>query len=113
VVYDSLSGALKRGWGAYGIQLSEIDNAKSAPYDSAAPPSKQFRSVSCVRLSADGFVYVCDRISDRIQVFTKQGQFVKEFIVEPVTRGLGSTWALALSHDPSRDIYWWAMERMA
>ena len=29
LVYDSLSGAFKRGWGAYGIQLSEVDNAKS------------------------------------------------------------------------------------
>jgi hypothetical protein len=102
LVYDSLSGAFKRGWGAYGIQLSEVDNAKSAPYDPAAPPNKQFRSVSCVRLSADGFVYVCDRTSDRIQVFTKQGQFVKEFIVAPATRGIGSTWALAFSHDPQQ-----------
>lgn len=102
VVYDSLSGAFKRGWGAYGIQLGEVDNAKSAPYDPSASPSKQFRSVSCVRLSADGLLYVCDRTSDRIQVFTKQGQFVKEFIVAPGTRGLGSTWALAFSHDPQQ-----------
>ena len=39
----------------------------------------------CVRLSRDGFVYVCDRINNRIQVFRKNGTFVKEFIVEPQT----------------------------
>ena len=83
-----------------------------APSDPAAPPNKQFRSVSCVRLSADGFVYVCDRTSDRIQVFTKQGQFVKEFIVAPATRGIGSTWALAFSMIPNRSICWWATGRM-
>lgn len=27
VVYDSQTGVFKRGWGAYGIPLSEIDNS--------------------------------------------------------------------------------------
>jgi hypothetical protein len=35
--------------------------------------------VHCVRLSNDGLVYVWDRINDRIQVFRKDGSFVKEF----------------------------------
>jgi sugar lactone lactonase YvrE len=45
-------------------------------------------------------VYACDRTANRIQVFTKQGRFVKEFLVAPKTLGNGSTWALAFSHDP-------------
>jgi 6-phosphogluconolactonase (cycloisomerase 2 family) len=55
--------------------------------------------VHCARLSADGFVYVCDRRNDRIQVFTRQGQFVKEFLVHPTTLGNGSVWTIELSHD--------------
>ena len=48
--------------------------------------SKQFASpVHCVRVSNDGLVYVCDRANDRIQVFRKDGTFVKEFRVEPST----------------------------
>jgi DNA-binding beta-propeller fold protein YncE len=130
VVYDSDTGAFKRGWGAYGISLSEVTNAvqiggvgggrggaaaeedeaaagvtSSAagtipPYKAGEPPYKQFRSpVHCVRLSADGLVYVCDRLNDRIQIFTKQGKFVKEFYLRTSTLGAGSTWVLTFSHD--------------
>jgi len=34
--------------------------------------------VSCAAISKDGLVYVCDRQNDRIQVFQKDGKFVKE-----------------------------------
>src|SRR6266446_5808928 len=33
VVYDSNTGEFKRGWGPYGIPLSEINNSKLAAYD--------------------------------------------------------------------------------
>ena len=52
--------------------------------------------------SADGLVYVCDRRNDRIQVFTRQGKFVKEFLVHRETRGNGSVWTLSFSHDPQQ-----------
>jgi hypothetical protein len=103
IVYDMNTGAFKRGWGAYGIPLGEISNAEQAPYNPANPPAKQFLGpVHCLRISADGLVYVCDRTSDRIQVFTKQGKFVKEFLVSPKTLGNGSTWTLSFSHDPQQ-----------
>jgi NHL repeat len=104
VVYDSNTGAYKRGWGAYGIALSEVTNtiegiegdvpaAGSIPaYAPGDPPDKQFRSpVHCVRLSADGLVYVCDRHNNRVQVFTKQGRFLSEFFLRTNTLGNGST----------------------
>jgi hypothetical protein len=116
VVYDSNSGEFKRGWGAYGIPLSEIDNfveplydptkpqthPQQHPYDPLAPPSKQFRGPVSLGLSADGLLYACDRGNDRIQVFTKQGKFVKEFFVAPKTIGIGSAQAVAFSHDPKQ-----------
>ena len=41
----------------------------------------------CLRLSADGFIYVCDREADRIQVFDKLGNFVRNIAVsfEPLS----------------------------
>jgi hypothetical protein len=103
VVYDSMTGKFKRGWGAYGIPLSEVDNSRAAHYDPSAPPSKQFGGmVNDVRISNDGLVYVADRTDDRVQVFTKQGKFLKEFFVSPQTRNRGTVMTLAFSHDPAQ-----------
>ncbi len=103
VIYDSMTGAFKRGWGAYGMPLSEIQNGRLPPYNQADPPSKQFRGpINCVAISVDNLVYVCDRGNDRVQVFTKAGKFVKEFPVRPETLGTGSTWSVAFSHDPTQ-----------
>jgi DNA-binding beta-propeller fold protein YncE len=55
-----------------------------------------------VHISKDGLVYVCDRINDRIQIFTKEGKFVKEFILRPETLGNGSAYDLAFSHDAAQ-----------
>ncbi len=100
VVFDSNTGAFKRGWGAYGIPLSEIDNAAPPAYAAGAPVDKQFANpVHLVRISVDGLVYVCDRVNDRIQIFTKQGKFVKEFFVRSETLGIGSVWTISFSHD--------------
>jgi hypothetical protein len=103
VVYDSNTGVFKRGWGAYGIPLGEVDNSKLAPYDPTAAPARQFAGpIAAVRISVDGLVYVADRSADRIQVFTKAGKFVKEIFVSRETRGRGSTWKFALSQDPKQ-----------
>jgi hypothetical protein len=104
VIYDSNTGEFKRGWGAYGIPLSEIDNgAKQPKYDPSAAPSKQFRGLlDAIRISVDGLVYVADRTADRVQVFTKQGKFVQEIFVAPQTIGRGTAWTLAFSHDPKQ-----------
>jgi len=108
VVFDSESGAYKRQWGAYGEKPTA---AGGGPYDPNAAPSRQFRDVTCVEIAKDGMVYVCDRTSNRIQVFQKDGKFVKEGIVSKNTMGAtvtgqfgvvsswGSAWDIALSSD--------------
>ncbi|KQP23605.1 hypothetical protein ASF43_02465 [Pseudorhodoferax sp. Leaf267] len=99
IVFDATTGAYKRHWGAYG---SKPDDAKTT-YDPAAPPSKQFGSpVHCVRLARDGLVYVCDRQNNRIQVFRKSGEFVREFFLEKQTLQIGSVWDMVLSTDPQQ-----------
>ena len=96
-VYDSETGAFKRLWGAYGNPPNDVD---PGPYNPAAAADQQFRNpVHCVHISRDGLVYVCDRVNDRMQVFTKQGKFVKEFFVRPQTLGVGSVWQFAFSTD--------------
>jgi DNA-binding beta-propeller fold protein YncE len=99
VVFDANSGAYKRHWGAYGTRPDDGDIGE---YDPAAAPAKEFRTVHCVILSNDGLVYVCDRVNNRVQVFTRDGTFVKEAIFEPKTLRSGSVWDLALSSDPEQ-----------
>jgi DNA-binding beta-propeller fold protein YncE len=102
VVYDANTGAFKRGWGAYGMPLSEIENGPSPKHDPAAP-SKQFGGVmTSIDISNDGLVYVGDRSGDRVQIFTKEGKFVKEFLVHPQTLLQGSIWATMFSRDPKQ-----------
>ena len=53
----------------------------------------------CADLSADGMVYVCDRVNNRIQVFSKDGKFVKEVQYAKESLGDGSVWDVAFSKD--------------
>ncbi|MFZ3322392.1 MAG: hypothetical protein WA190_08480 [Usitatibacter sp.] len=100
IVFDSVTGAYKRHWGAYGNQPSDD---KQPAYNPKAAPSQQFSNpVHCVRISHDELVYVCDRANDRIQVFHKNGTFVKEFRISPETLQNGSVWDLVLSEDPAQ-----------
>ena len=56
----------------------------------------------CADLSNDGFLYVCDRVNDRIQVFRPDGTFVKEAFIAKNTRASGSVWDVAFSKDPQQ-----------
>jgi len=99
-VIDMDSGKIKRYWGAYG---NKPDDAPIGRYDPKAPLAQQFRTpVHCAELSVDNLVYVCDRPNDRIQVFTKEGKFVKEKQFFPETLSDGSVWDIAFSRDPKQ-----------
>ena len=108
VVFDADKGTYKRHWFAYGAKTS---SAAAGPYVPSDPPAKAFRDITCVAITRDGKVYVCDRSSNRIQVFQMDGTFVREAIVSKNTLGAtvtgqfgvvsshGSVWDLALSAD--------------
>lgn len=99
-VIDADTGAFKRYWGAYGRPPSDENIGR---YDPDAPPPQQFRTpVHCAELSNDGLVYVCDRPNDRIQVFRRDGTFVKEQFIARRTLGDGSVWDIAFSKDPQQ-----------
>jgi DNA-binding beta-propeller fold protein YncE len=98
IVYDADTGTYKRHWGAYG---NKPDDTPLGAYNPDAPPAQQFRNpVHCAELSNDGLLYVCDRSNDRIQVFKKDGTFVKEVFIARRTLGDGSVWDIAFSKDP-------------
>ncbi|MGB7257376.1 MAG: hypothetical protein WBD48_04800 [Pseudolabrys sp.] len=97
IVFDADTGAYKRHWGAYGKKPTD---EKLAAYNPNGPAPQQFANpVHCVRIAKDGLVYVCDRQNDRVQVFHKDGSFVKEFFVEKNTLLQGSMWWLAIWPD--------------
>ncbi len=120
IVFDATTGAYKRHWGAYGKRpddeyftragerlpspFSGAVQHENAPsqYDPDGPPPPQFRIVHVVRIANDGLVYVCDRTNDRIQVFRKDGTFVKEGFVAKRTLGSGSVWDIGFSTDPAQ-----------
>lgn len=100
IVYDADTGAYKRHWGAYGNRPDDTD---LGPYDPSAPPAQQFRNpVHCAELAHDGLLYVCDRANDRIQVFRRDGTFVKETFIEKNTLGDGSVFDITFSKDPEQ-----------
>jgi DNA-binding beta-propeller fold protein YncE len=103
LVLDASTGAYKRHWGAYGKPPSD---EKLPMYE---PKSPQFANpVHCVRLSKDGLVYVCDRANNRVQVFKKDGTFVKQFVFEEASRSSGSAFDLVFSNDPQQKYFYLA-----
>jgi len=119
IVFDAATGAYKRHWGAYGKKPDDSYFTQSgeklpSPFSGAvqqenkpsnydpAVASPQFRIVHAVRISRDGLVYVCDRTNDRVQVFRKDGSFVREGFVARKTFGSGSVWDIVFSSDPAQ-----------
>jgi hypothetical protein len=100
-VIDMTTGKIKRYWGAYGNKPDDTNLGRYNP--SATEPAKQFRNpVHCAEPAVDGNIYVCDRPNDRLQVFTKDGKFVKEVFVAKTTLGDGSVWDITFSKDPQQ-----------
>ena len=99
-VVDMDNGRLKRFWGAYGNVPSD---SNFGPYNPDVPLIPQFRTpVHCADPSNDGLVYVCDRRNNRLQVFRKNGTFVREVQIAPRTFGDGAIWDVAFSRDPQQ-----------
>jgi hypothetical protein len=99
-VVDVATGDLLRYWGAYG---NTPDDDADVTYTPGVPGPQQFRGpVHCAEPSNDGLVYVCDRGADRVQVFRKDGTYVREAVYNPATLNQGSTWDIAFSKDENQ-----------
>src|SRR5262245_10351396 len=121
LVYDMSTGAFKRGWGGHGMALSEVSNDPIPPYKwtgAPPPPERNFvPDMHFVEISRDRLVYVGERGQNRIEVFTTDGKWLKDFYVAPHTpaRGegcgglanpklppCGTTYKMAFSRDPQQ-----------
>jgi DNA-binding beta-propeller fold protein YncE len=83
LVFDVTTLAFKRGWGAYGKKLADISTDPADHQWVGTTPPKEFQSHLTVAVSRDGMVYAADRAAERVQAFTREGKFVKEFVVAP------------------------------
>jgi hypothetical protein len=81
LVFDLATLQFKRGWGAYGKKLADISTDPADRQWVGNAPPKEFQSHLTVAVSRDGFVYAADRAAERVQAFTREGTFVKEYVV--------------------------------
>jgi len=80
-VFDADSGAFKRMWGAFGNKPMDDDHCQvvtPASFSDPGPP--QLSIVHAIRVAKDGTVYVADREYRRVQMFTKDGKFLKQLV---------------------------------
>lgn len=102
IVVDANTGAYKRHWGAFG---KKPDDGPMPAFSRSGTPRQQFDTPHCVAMAKDGLVYLCDRGNQRIQVFQKNGTFVKDALITTklADGSMGGTpWDIALSTDPAQ-----------
>ena len=94
IVLDAETGAFKRMWGAFGNK--PVDLVRCPPWDvSASDDAPQFSIVHALRVSNDGTVYVADREYQRVQAFTTDGKYLRQYVHKTATFARN----LAFSHD--------------
>ena len=98
-VIDADSGKMKRFWGAYGRPPDDKGSAAQGAYDPTVTYQHYRGPVHCAKVSVDGLLYVCDRTSNRVQVFKTDGTFVREVYTQRDSRGDGTTWDVEFSTD--------------
>ena len=68
-------------WGAFGNKPVDDDHCEVVtPKTFSDPGPQQFSIVHAIRVAKDGTVYVADREYRRVQMFTKDGKFVKQLV---------------------------------
>jgi DNA-binding beta-propeller fold protein YncE len=86
IVFDANSGEFNRMWGAFGNQPRDLDNCPPPALSSVpdGPGPDQLSIVHAIRVSNDGRVYVADRENRRVQVFSRDGQFIQQIIRQDI-----------------------------
>jgi hypothetical protein len=100
VVFDAQTGKYKRHWGAYGKPPDDTLKFRRVRSSFRAGAAGFGNPVHAVLVSNDDLVYVGDRSNNRLQVFRKDGTFVKEtFIARNTLQAEGTVHAFATSPD--------------
>jgi DNA-binding beta-propeller fold protein YncE len=94
-VFDR-TGKFLRQWG----RQATVDETRRGE------PAAFAEVVHCIAMSAAGLLYVCDRQGDRIQVFDKSGDFLRNVWIRTGTPELpderGTVWAIDFSRDTAQ-----------
>jgi hypothetical protein len=78
-VFDANTGKFKRMWGAFGNKPADADSCAIISYKEFSEPGRpQFSVVHAIRVAKDGMVYVADRENRRVQMFDRNGKFIKQ-----------------------------------
>ena len=100
VAVFSAEGGFLRQWGRQGSE-AEARSGEPATFS---------KVVHCVKISNEGLVYVCDRQGNRIQVFERDGRFVRNIWVRPEGRRAtgvpdhrGTAWWVDFSPDAAQE----------
>jgi len=107
-VFNTNTGKFKRAWGAFGVTattgamttgfgaIPPLQATYPSYTYSAGKPTFHFLNPNhCVtRDPHTGLIWVCDRVNDRLQVFTPSGAYVGQCYFLQGTLGPGSVWDL-------------------
>jgi hypothetical protein len=108
VVFNATTGKFKRAWGAFGVTATQgamttgwgaipplAATYPAYTYSAGAPTYHFLNPVHCVTVDpVTRYVWVCDRVNDRLQVFTSAGAYVGQCYFAQGTLGPGSMWDL-------------------
>jgi DNA-binding beta-propeller fold protein YncE len=120
IVFDADNGSFKRMWGAFGRPVEDVPGAGGRGAEGGTPAGEgggrggrgappvlettgdgpqQFALVHSVAVSNDNIVYVGDRSNRRVQLFTPEGKYIKEFFINRAGPSASSVAGLAFSPD--------------
>lgn len=106
LVLDSETGAFKRQWSAFGEQPPAAATPSPANTDAARnlnnDNAKPFVGVHGVEMDKDGTVYVSDRGNSRVQMFTRDGKYLRQLFVNRGAANLLTASGIAFSADPDQ-----------
>jgi hypothetical protein len=104
IVFDSETGDFKRMWGAFGnpppksfepnVPVPQPQSTPEGPPDFGLPHA--------IKVSRDGIVYVADRINNRIQMFTRDGDFLRQVRVTNSSEEVSVPAGFAFSPDENQ-----------
>lgn len=103
IVFDQATGAFKRMWGAFGSQPPALPPAGGTTATTSGNEDvPYFEGLHGVEVSKDGLVYVSDRLHQRVQVFTRDGKYQKQFSVDAGMEAANTASGMAFSADPEQ-----------